>query len=40
VPAEVEIWDRMPHGWQALSFAPEAGRAIARLADFIRERCP
>lgn len=40
VPAEVEVWDRMPHGWQALSFAPESGRAIARLADFIRERCP
>ena len=40
VPAEVEIWDRMPHGWQALSFTPESGRAIARLADFIRERCP
>lgn len=40
VSAEVEVWDRMPHGWQALSFAPESGRAIARLADFIRERCP
>ncbi len=40
VPAEVEIWDRMPHGWQALSFTPESGRAIGRLADFIRERCP
>jgi acetyl esterase/lipase len=38
--AEVEIWDRMPHGWQALSFAPESGRAIGRLADFIRECCP
>jgi len=40
VRAELEIWDRMPHGWQALSFAPESGRAIARLADFIRECCP
>ncbi len=40
VAAELEVWDRMPHGWQALSFAPESGRAIARLADFIRERCP
>ena len=38
--AEVEVWDRMPHGWQALSFAPESGRAIARMADFIRECCP
>jgi acetyl esterase/lipase len=40
VRAEVEIWDRMPHGWQALSFAPESGRAIARIGDFIRECCP
>ena len=40
VPAEVEVWDRMPHGWQALSFSPESGRAIGRLADFIREQCP
>ncbi|MEE4329337.1 MAG: alpha/beta hydrolase [Wenzhouxiangella sp.] len=40
VPTEIEVWDRMPHGWQALSFAPESGRAISRLADFVRERCP
>jgi len=40
VPAEIDIWDCMPHGWQALSFAPESGRAIDRLADFICERCP
>lgn len=40
VPVELEIWDRMPHGWQALSFTPESGRAINRLADFIREHCP
>lgn len=40
VPAEVDVWDRMPHGWQALSFTPESGRAISRLADFIREHCP
>ena len=40
VRAEVEIWDRMTHGWQALSFAPESGRAIARMGDFIRECCP
>jgi acetyl esterase/lipase len=40
VRAEVEVWDRMPHGWQALSFAPESGRAIARMGDFIRECCP
>ncbi|MEE4295165.1 MAG: alpha/beta hydrolase fold domain-containing protein [Wenzhouxiangella sp.] len=40
VRAEVEVWDRMPHGWQALSFAPESGRAIGRIGDFIRECCP
>ena len=40
VAAEIEIWDRMPHGWQALSFTPESGRAINRMADFIREQCP
>ncbi|MGY6553955.1 MAG: alpha/beta hydrolase [Wenzhouxiangella sp.] len=40
VRAEVEVWDRVPHGWQTLSFAPESGRAIERLADFIRELCP
>lgn len=40
VSAEVDLWERMPHGWQALSFTPESGRAIARLADFIREHCP
>lgn len=40
VKAEVEVWDRMPHGWQALSFTPESGRAIARIGDFIRECCP
>jgi epsilon-lactone hydrolase len=40
VSAELEVWDRMPHGWQALSFAPESSRAIDRLADFIRECSP
>lgn len=40
VTAEVDLWNRMPHGWQALSFTPESGRAIDRLADFIREHCP
>ncbi len=40
VRAEVEVWDRVPHGWQALSFAPESKRAIHRLADFIREQTP
>ena len=40
VDAEVEVWNRMPHGWHGLPFVPESGRAIERIADFIRERCP
>jgi monoterpene epsilon-lactone hydrolase len=40
VAAEVEIWQRMPHGWQGLPFIPESARAIERSADFVRERCP
>ena len=40
VAAEVEIWDGMPHGWQAMPFVPESRRAVDRLGDFIRECCP
>ena len=40
VEAEMEVWKLMPHGWQGLPFVPESERAIERLADFIRERCP
>jgi monoterpene epsilon-lactone hydrolase len=38
--AEVEIWKGMPHGWQGLPFIPESARAIERIGDFVRERCP
>ncbi|MBS0393744.1 MAG: alpha/beta hydrolase fold domain-containing protein [Proteobacteria bacterium] len=38
--AEVEIWDGMPHGWQGLPFIPDAGRAIERIADFVRIHVP
>jgi len=35
----LEIWPRMPHVWHAFApFMPEAGRAIARVSAFIRER--
>jgi monoterpene epsilon-lactone hydrolase len=40
VQAELEVWQRMPHGWHGLPFIPEADRALARIADFVRERCP
>lgn len=36
---ELEIWPRMPHVWHAfVPFVPEAGRAIARVGAFLRER--
>ncbi len=38
VRVEVEIWERMPHGWHLAPFVPEAKRAVARLGEFIRER--
>lgn len=38
--AEVEVWDRMPHGWQAFAFLPEAQQAIERSADFVRMHVP
>lgn len=38
--AEVEVWERMPHGWQAFAFVPEAQQAIERMADFVRIHVP
>lgn len=40
VSAEVEIWPDMAHGWQAMSYLPESGRAIDRIGDFVRQCCP
>lgn len=37
--AIVEVWDKMPHVWHSWNF-PESKRAIAHLADFIRQHCP
>jgi acetyl esterase/lipase len=35
----LELWPRMPHVWHAFApLMPEAGRAIARVGAFIRER--
>jgi epsilon-lactone hydrolase len=38
--AEVEVWEGMPHGWQAMPFLPDAARAVERIADFIRMHAP
>lgn len=38
--AEVEVWDKMPHGWQGLPFIPDAELAVQRIADFIRMHAP
>lgn len=38
--AEVEVWEGMPHGWQALPFIPDAALAVERIADFIRMHAP
>jgi monoterpene epsilon-lactone hydrolase len=40
VAAEVEVWQRMPHGWQGMPFMPESERAIERIGDFVRGCCP
>jgi epsilon-lactone hydrolase len=37
--AMVEIWAKMPHVWHAWDL-PESRRAIAHLADFVRQHCP
>jgi epsilon-lactone hydrolase len=37
----LEVWPRMPHVWHLFaSMMPEAGRAIARVGSFIRQRTP
>ena len=40
VDAQVEEWPDVPHAWQAMSVLPESRRAVDRIGDFIRERCP
>lgn len=39
VAAALEIWSDMPHVWHAFNL-PESRRAIAHLADFVRQHCP
>ena len=38
--AEVEVWEGMPHGWQAMPFLPDATLAVERIADFMRMHAP
>ena len=40
ITADVEIWPAMSHGWQCMHYLPESQRAVERIADFVRERCP
>jgi acetyl esterase/lipase len=39
-PAEVEIWEGVPHVWHALPFLPEANRALSRIGEFVRGCTP
>ncbi len=36
VPAEVEIWEGLPHVWHAISFLPESDRALSKIGEFVR----
>lgn len=38
VPCDLEVWERMPHVWQAFaSFLPEARRALLRVTAFLAQ---
>ncbi len=38
VAAEIEIWPDMPHGWQMMSFLPEARKSRQRAIAFLKAR--
>ena len=38
VPVELEIWDRLPHVFQAMQQLPQAGEAMGSIVRFIGER--
>jgi epsilon-lactone hydrolase len=41
VNVTLEIWDGMQHEWQyAASFLPEGRQAIAKIGEFLAEKCP
>jgi len=41
VDVTLEIWEGMQHEWQfAVGIFPEARKAVERIGEFIRERCP
>ncbi len=37
-PFYLEIWNRMPHVWHTNNTLPEAGLAISRIAQFVRNK--
>lgn len=36
--AELQVWPRMPHVWQSVSWLPEARDALRSAADFVRRQ--
>lgn len=41
VNVTLEVWDGMQHEWQyAASFLPEGRQAIAKIGEFMAEKCP
>jgi epsilon-lactone hydrolase len=38
VDFEVEVWDEVPHVWHVWPFLPETKAAVARIAEFVRQR--
>jgi acetyl esterase/lipase len=41
VDVTLEVWDDMPHVWQAFaSFLPEGQQAIEHCGEFIRKHMP
>jgi epsilon-lactone hydrolase len=38
VDVTLEVWDDMVHLWHNFSYLPESQRAIARIAEFVRDR--
>jgi acetyl esterase/lipase len=38
--AELQVWPRMPHVFQAVHWLPEARQALACVRDFVSRACP
>jgi monoterpene epsilon-lactone hydrolase len=37
VDFDVEVWEGLPHDWHIFGMIPEAGEALARVSDFVRQ---